>query len=186
MLTQPHYTPQHTRTHTHMHTHNWQSNTCLLMQPPSPPPPDTNRANITQLQAMSNTFLSCGLSLTRTGRASPPSVTIQRQTLFALRSPIFPHSALRPWPGCDSRSAQSKSVWHDSRYWYTAGFEIKKKRKQEKKTGRGTDTKGEQWGRHWFPNEGCWKLEQDVSNGVCSLPYYCSNPVYSVIFNTSE
>lgn len=35
-------------------------------------PSDTNRVNITQLQAMSNTFLSCGLSPTRTRGAPLP------------------------------------------------------------------------------------------------------------------
>lgn len=91
------------------------------------PPSDTNKVNITQLQAMSNTFLSCGLSLSRTESASPPSVTIPRQSLFALRSLIFPEPSV-PDPGVTAPSGSC----------VTGGIDIqpfgrlKKKKKRER------------------------------------------------------
>ncbi len=68
--------------------HNRQSDACLLMQAPS----DTNRVNITQLQTMSNTFLSYGLSLTQTQRASLPQWQFRDRLCLLSDPPSSPSS----------------------------------------------------------------------------------------------
>lgn len=75
--------------------HSRQSNGCLLMQAPS----DTNRVNITQLQTMSNTFLSCRLGLTQTHRAPLPGWQLRDRLCLRSDLPSSPR-ALRPWPRC--------------------------------------------------------------------------------------
>lgn len=123
---------------------NRQSNDCLLMQAPS----DTNRVNITQLQAMSNTFLSCGLSLTHRHRVerAPPSVTVVETDSVCAQISHLPRD-LRPWPGCDSTNRSDTT----ENCCYTTVFNKIKKEREKKKTGRGTGAKCERWSRgHWF------------------------------------
>lgn len=122
--------------------HNRQSNACLPIQAPS----DTNRVNITQLQTMSNTFLSCGLR-------EPPSLSDSVETDSVCTQISHLPRALRPWPGCvgPERPAEVGQTWQEALIY--SHFEIKR--------GRGTDTKCDQW-------EGTsiscrrWKLDQGV------------------------
>lgn len=86
-------------------------------------PSDTNRVNITQLQAMSNTFLSCGLSLTQTQRASLPQW--QCRDRLCLRSDLpsspSPPSLTQVWqPECH---AEVGHTWQEALIY--SHFEIK-------------------------------------------------------------
>lgn len=70
-------------------------------------PSDTNRVNITQLQTMSNTFLSCGLGLTQTHRAPLPGWQLRDRLCLRSDLPSSPR-ALRPWPRCVGPDAPAK------------------------------------------------------------------------------
>lgn len=133
---------------------NQQPNYCLLMQAPS----DTNRVNITQLQAMSNTFLSCGLSPTQIERSPLPEW--QCRDRLCLRSDLTSSPGPRPWPRCDSPDALSKLVRHDRNHCSEL-FEIKKK-EGAALTLYVTSEVGALIICHG------WELEQDVFADICS------------------
>lgn len=96
-----------------------QSNACLLMQAPS----DTNRVNITQLQTMSNTFLSCGLSLTQTQRAPLPHWQFRDRLCLHSDPPSSP-SPLSLTHVCQTeRPAEVSQTWQEALIY--SHFEIK-------------------------------------------------------------
>lgn len=92
-------------------------------------PSDTNRVNITQLQTMSNTFLSCGLSPTQTPPPSSLTDSVETDSVCAQISHLSP-SALRPWPKCvrHERPAEVGQTWQEA--LICSHFEIKREERR--------------------------------------------------------